>query len=80
MDIADQKVEYQQVSADVPQQVGGNDCGVFCLAYASYITSDKEITTSPHQVRFLRKCLSIQYYIIYFLGCNWSVATADGLL
>ena len=53
MDIADNKVDYQQVLADVPQQV------VFCLAYASYVTSDKEITTSPNQVRYFSEGISI---------------------
>ena len=66
MDIADNKVDYQQVLADVPQQVGGNDCGVFCLAYASYVTSDKEITTSPNQVRYFSEGLNIMLYNFLF--------------
>ncbi len=54
MDIAQKglakEVHYEPIVADVPQQKGGNDCGVFCLAYASYLTSGKEITTNPNQV------------------------------
>ena len=55
----ERKVKYEQISADVPQQVGGNDCGVFCLAYASYLTSGKEITKSLDQVRYF-SCVSLR--------------------
>ncbi|XP_075412285.1 sentrin-specific protease 2 isoform X2 [Tenrec ecaudatus] len=40
---------------EIPQQLNGSDCGMFTCKYADYISRDKPITFTQHQMPLFRK-------------------------
>nr|AKZ42306.1 sentrin-specific protease 2 [Castor fiber] len=46
---------YSMKSHEIPQQLNGSDCGMFTCKYADYISRDKPITFTQHQMPLFRK-------------------------
>ncbi|KYO27241.1 hypothetical protein Y1Q_0011192 [Alligator mississippiensis] len=46
---------YCMKSHEIPQQLNGSDCGVFTCKYADYISRDKPITFTQHQMSYFRR-------------------------
>ncbi|XP_022083723.1 sentrin-specific protease 1-like [Acanthaster planci] len=40
---------------DIPQQLNGSDCGMFACKFADYISRDKKITFTQHDMPYFRK-------------------------
>ncbi|XP_049626817.1 sentrin-specific protease 2-like [Suncus etruscus] len=45
---------------EIPQQWNGNDCGVFTCKFADYISRDKPITFTQHQMPLFRKKMVLE--------------------
>ncbi|XP_027440080.1 sentrin-specific protease 2 isoform X3 [Zalophus californianus] len=46
---------YSMKPHEIPQQLNGSDCGMFTCKYADYISRDKPITFTQHQMPLFRK-------------------------
>ncbi|ELR50814.1 Sentrin-specific protease 2, partial [Bos mutus] len=46
---------YSMKPQEIPQQLNGSDCGMFTCKYADYISRDKPITFTQHQMPLFRK-------------------------
>ncbi|KAM9582807.1 sentrin-specific protease 2 isoform 5-T6 [Trichechus inunguis] len=46
---------YSMKPHEIPQQLNGSDCGMFTCKYADYISRDKPITFTQHQMPVFRK-------------------------
>ncbi|XP_059133645.1 sentrin-specific protease 2 isoform X4 [Peromyscus eremicus] len=46
---------YSLKPHEIPQQLNGSDCGMFTCKYADYISRDKPITFTQHQMPLFRK-------------------------
>ncbi|XP_025056585.1 sentrin-specific protease 2 isoform X2 [Alligator sinensis] len=46
---------YSMKSHEIPQQLNGSDCGMFTCKYADYISRDKPITFTQHQMPHFRR-------------------------
>ncbi|XP_027632498.1 sentrin-specific protease 2 isoform X3 [Tupaia chinensis] len=46
---------YSMKPHEIPQQLNGSDCGMFTCKYADYISRDKAITFTQHQMPLFRK-------------------------
>ncbi|XP_066096957.1 sentrin-specific protease 2 isoform X4 [Saccopteryx bilineata] len=46
---------YSMKPHEIPQQLNGSDCGMFTCKYADYMSRDKPITFTQHQMPLFRK-------------------------
>ena len=46
---------YRMKAHEIPQQLNGSDCGMFTCKYADYISRDKPITFTQHQMSLFWK-------------------------
>lgn len=46
---------YSMKPHEIPQQLNGSDCGMFTCKYADYVSRDKPITFTQHQMPLFRK-------------------------
>lgn len=46
---------YSMKPHEIPQQLNGSDCGMFTCKYADYISRDKPIAFTQHQMPLFRK-------------------------
>lgn len=46
---------YSMKPHEIPQQLNGSDCGMFTCKYADYISRDRPITFTQHQMPLFRK-------------------------
>ncbi|XP_033640000.1 sentrin-specific protease 1-like isoform X1 [Asterias rubens] len=42
---------------DIPQQMNGSDCGMFACKFADYVSRDKRITFTQHDMPYFRKMM-----------------------
>ncbi|XP_045152364.1 sentrin-specific protease 2 isoform X2 [Echinops telfairi] len=47
--------QYTLKPHEIPQQLNGSDCGMFTCKYADYLSRDKPITFTQHQMPLFRK-------------------------
>ncbi|XP_036987188.2 sentrin-specific protease 2 isoform X1 [Artibeus jamaicensis] len=47
--------DYSMKPHEIPQQLNGSDCGMFTCKYADYMSRDKPITFTQHQMPLFRK-------------------------
>ena len=46
---------YSLKPHEIPQQLNGSDCGMFTCKYADYVSRDRPITFTQHQMPLFRK-------------------------
>ncbi|XP_049636479.1 sentrin-specific protease 2-like [Suncus etruscus] len=51
---------YSMKPHEIPQQFNGSDCGVFTCQFANYISRDKPITFTQHQMPVFRKKMVLE--------------------
>lgn len=52
----------REIDLSAPQQIGDNDCGVFTMMYAKYLTLGKEFTFGQCDMKKFRLAIGLENY------------------